>query len=159
MARVIVSNEGQRVVVAAEQRSAVVREPRQRAGVAIAAGPQGPRGPAGSSAGVNPPINFAFGDASPTPVLVLPADSEIASVQLQIEQAFNGTGASIRLGTAAQPGLLLDTWQNDPASVGIYETTPREQLPAGTSIVLTIVPGSGASAGIGQFLINSIPTN
>lgn len=49
MARVIVSNEGQRVVVAAEQRSAVVREPRQRAGVAIAAGPQGPQGEPGLS--------------------------------------------------------------------------------------------------------------
>lgn len=158
MGRVIVSSEGQRVVVTADRQTVVSRQPRQRAGVAVAAGPQGPRGPAGSSAGVNPPINFSFGDASPVPVLTLAVDSEIASVQLEIEQAFNGVGASIRLGTAAEPGLLLDAWQSDPSTAGVYETTPRVQLPAGTALVLTIVPGSGASAGTGQFLINSIPT-
>jgi hypothetical protein len=159
MARVIVSNEGQRVVVAAEDRNTVVRQNLQRAAVATAAGPQGPRGPAGSSAGVNPPINFSFGDASPTPVLTLPAASEVAGIQLQIEQAFDGAGAAIRLGIAGQPGLLLDTWQNDPTSVGIYEVTPRVELPAGTALILTITPGAGASAGSGQFLINTIPTN
>lgn len=159
MARVIVSDEGQRVVVAADRQTVVSRQPAQRVGVAVAAGPQGPRGQAGSSAGVNPPINFAFGDASPAPVLTLATDSEIASVQLQIEQAFNGVGAQIRLGTAGQPGLLLDAWQNDPSSTGVYETTPRVQLPAGTALVLTITPGSGASTGTGQFLINSIPTS
>lgn len=158
MARVIVSNEGQRVVVAAEQRSAVVREQRQVGAVAIAAGPQGPRGPAGSSAGVNPPINFAFGDSSPSTVLTLTVDSEVSSVQLQIEQAFDGIGAAIQLGIVGQPGLLLDAWQNDPATPGVYEVTPREQLASGTAIVLTITPGAGASSGIGQFLINSIPT-
>lgn len=49
MARVIVSNEGQRVVVTADGRNTVVRENRQRAAVATAAGPQGPQGVPGLS--------------------------------------------------------------------------------------------------------------
>jgi hypothetical protein len=122
------------------------------------AGPQGIQGVAGlSPAGMFPAINFAFGDATPTAVLTLGQTSEITGVSLQIEQGFNGTGAQIKLGTTAAPGLLLDAWQSDPSVPMTFEASPRVELAAGTQIILTIVPGSGASQGRGQFVITAVP--
>jgi len=46
--RLIVQQDGQRLVVAADKRTIVSRQPVQRAAVAIAAGPRGPEGPAGT---------------------------------------------------------------------------------------------------------------
>jgi hypothetical protein len=124
----------------------------------VSAGPQGEQGVPGlSPAGVYPAINFAFGDATPTPVLTLGENSEITGVSLQIEQIFDGAGAQIRLGTTGDPGLLLDAWQNDPAALMTFEASPRVELAAGTVIVLTIVPGGGASQGRGQFVITAVP--
>ncbi len=104
-------------------------------------------------------INFAYGDASPTTVYVLPADMEIVAVDLQIEQAFNGTGAQIALGTLAASGLLMPQWANAPSQLGNYRATPRQELEAGTAIRLTITPGSGATQGRGQFVLSTAPTH
>lgn len=124
-----------------------------------APGPQGAQGlPGLSGAGLLAPINFAFGDASPAAVAVLAEASEVTRVSLQIEQAFDGVGARIQLGTADEPGLLLDDWQSDPASEDVYETVPRAELPANTSLILTLTPGTGASQGRGQFVLTIVPT-
>lgn len=120
-------------------------------------GTQGQPGPAG--AGITPPINFAFGDATPTPVLTAAVKSEVMLVSLQIETPFNGVGAAVKLGTAASPGLLMDTWQNDPSTANTYDVVPRVALAAGTQIVLTITPGAGASQGTGQFVLSIIPSS
>lgn len=121
-------------------------------------GVQGPRGAAGTSDSAFPPINFAFGDASPATVLLLSEDMEICAISLQVEEAFDGTSATVRLGVSGQAGLLMDTWQSDLATEGVYETSPREELAAGTEIIITIVPGSGASTGRGQFVISAVPS-
>jgi hypothetical protein len=121
-------------------------------------GVQGPRGPAGASASGIPTLNFAFGDATPATVLSLGENLEITWISLQIEEAFDGVGAQIQLGTAASPGLLMDSWQSDPSAALTFEVSPRVELSSGTAIILTIIPGSGASQGRGQFVINAVPT-
>lgn len=112
---------------------------------------------AGSGPGSNPPINFSYGDASPATIFTVPVDSEVVSVQLQIETPFDGVGAQVRIGTSGLPGRLLDTFHSDPSVAGVYEATPRVQLAAGTQILLTITPGSGASAGTGQIILETLP--
>ena len=122
-----------------------------------APGPQGQRGQPGD--GVYPTIEFAFGDASPAVVLVLnPGTQEITGVALQVEQGFNGVGASIAFGIAGQPELLMAAAENDPATEGNYDTTPRVELAGGTQLVITINPGAGATVGRGQFVIQTTPT-
>ena len=66
MARVIVQNEGQRVVVAADPRQVVARQPQQRVGVAVAAGPQGPQGEPGLSG-----AGFTYTQASPATTWII----------------------------------------------------------------------------------------
>lgn len=122
-------------------------------------GPQGAKGAPGASAsGALPPINFAFGDATPAVVLVFEVASEVMAVSLQIEEAFDGVGVQIQLGTAAAPGLLIDGWQSDPSAATTFEVSPREEIAAGTAIILTITPGAGATQGQGQFVITAVPT-
>lgn len=127
--------------------------------VAVAApGPQGRKGIAGlDSSGAVPAYTFAFGDATPATVLTPAVASEITQVSLQIEQVFDGVGAQIQLGTSASPGLLMDITQNDPSALMTFEVSPRQQLAAGTPIILTITPGAGASQGLGQFVITAVP--
>ena len=133
----------------------------------VTAGPQGPRGDDGAdgAAGANgdgqyPVIEFAFGDASPAIVLTLnPASAaEVALVQLEIEEAFDGAGASIAVGTVADPDGLMRTDQNLPGEVAVFETSPRVRLPAGEGVQLTITPGAGASQGRGNLIIQATPT-
>lgn len=149
------------VVVERAHTVQAVRDRTQVLGVA-APGPQGPKGePGASGAGALSPINFAFGDATPAPVLVLPAPGpvEVTGVSLQIEEAFDGAGAQVQLGTAGDPELLMPGWANAPDQVGVYELTPRVELPGGATLILTLTPGVGATRGRGQFVITvALPT-
>ncbi|MDQ3273743.1 MAG: hypothetical protein M3Q39_01605 [Actinomycetota bacterium] len=126
----------------------------------IKASSPGPRGYPGVSAiGLLPPINFSYGDASPANIMLLLASSEIISVSLQIEQAFNGTGAALSLGTAGNPNELFSAAEVLPSMEATFEFSPRVEYPAGTLLVLTITPGAGATQGIGQLVISAVPSS
>jgi hypothetical protein len=141
-----------RIVVTVQQRGArTVVHDRQKLRV-VSRGPQGPKGDTGASL---PPVSFAYGDSSPVLVFTLAVDTEIIVASLQIFTAFNGSGASLRLGTVASPGCLLDTSQNDPTAVGVYKTNPHVNLVAGTAVKITIVPGGGATQGSGQVVLEA----
>ena len=107
--------------------------------------------------GMIPPYNFAFGDASPSIIYTAAEDAEVMVASLQIDVPFNGSGATLSLGVTGSPGAMLPTAYIDPAAVGVYESSPRITLLAGQAIILTIVPGSGASAGAGQVVVETIP--
>lgn len=165
---VVVNRDRTTAVMQPSTRAIAVRDARQVQAVVrdtdtialTTPGVQGPKGDPGlSPAGLLPPINFAFGDATPATVAVLASASEVMAVQLQIEEAFDGAGASIAFGTAAEPELLLATWQSDPSDGGgIFEVSPRVALPANTPLVLTIAPGAGATRGRGQIVLSAVPT-
>lgn len=123
------------------------------------AGPQGPQGEPGlSGGGTIPPIPFSYGDASPATIYTPSSAGTFTAVRVIFDTAFNGTGASIALGTVASPEILLATNENDPASADSeYEVTPDVHVAAGTAIRLSITPGAGASAGAGRVLLTFIP--
>lgn len=133
---------------------------RERSPVQVqVAGLQGPPGPPGASgAGLLPPIDFAFGDASPTTVLTLGESSEIAAVSLQVEEVFDGLGAGVQLGVAGDVGSLIPAGLSDLTDLNTFEYSPRKEYPAGTALVLTITPGAGASQGRGQIIVSAVPT-
>lgn len=143
-----------------QDRNIATRITEQRRVLAVAAmGPQGPKGDAGlSGGGTLPVLNFAYGDASPRTLLTMGADSEVVSVSLEIEVAFDGDAPQIQLGTTTDPAALMATDQSAPSQVGIYEVAPRVALLAGDAIVLSLNPGVGASQGRGQFVINAVPS-
>src|SRR5574343_31933 len=116
----------------------------------------GPPGPSGG--GLHAPINFSFGDASPQVVLTLTEAEEIARISLDVKSAFDGTNPQVQLGIAGTPGLLLDTWQSDLTQESGFESYPRERLPAGSQVILTLSFGSAPSQGQGQILITSTPS-
>lgn len=158
MAQIIDNGQAHTVIVERRRTVASVTKVSQPLKVA-SPGPQGQRGlPGVSGDGAYPAFGFAFGDASPAVVLVLGNDDqEITSVSLQVEEAFDGVGAAIALGVAGQPSLLMTAGDNDPGTEATYEVNPRIELAGGTQLVLTITPGSGASQGRGQFVIQSTP--
>lgn len=155
------------LVLSQDVTNANVVQPVTRVLEVVAAGPQGPRGNDGV-AGANgangdgqyPTIEFAFGDASPAPIMTVnPASAaEIALVQLEIEEAFDGVGASIQIGTAGDADALMAADQNLPGELAVFETSPRARLAGGEAIILTITPGAGASQGRGKLIIQATPT-
>lgn len=121
-------------------------------------GPAGPKGdPGDSSTATNRAIvPFAFGDASPVPIFTPAVNCTGILMRLVINVPFNGAGATLTLGTAAQPNALLPADHNDPTNVGGYEVAPDAALVAGVPIVLTIIPGTGATQGAGFIVFDAI---
>jgi hypothetical protein len=114
---------------------------------------QGPAGPPGASGAVEPAVAFAFGDATPRLIGSVAAGQRILSVEIAIDTPFNGTGASLSLGTLAAPGLLAAAGQVDPAVAATYELAPQAYFAGAADLYLFITPGSGASAGGGSVSI------
>jgi hypothetical protein len=109
-------------------------------------------GPPGPSASGVPPIAFSYGDASGA-VFTAGEDGTIVLVRMSILTAFDGVGATLKLGTLAQPESILSAAQNDPSSTEEYENTPDLALSAGQSVILTIAPGTGAAHGNGTIYL------
>lgn len=119
-------------------------------------GLQGRNGVDGDSVGQPPPIGFAWNNVSPRVVYTMPMDGFIISVMVSIETAFNGTGASLRVGTNGNSQLLVAQTEVDPAQVADFEIGTSELLSDGTNIIVTTTPGAGASAGSGILIIKYI---
>lgn len=116
---------------------------------------RGPAGPAGSLA--SPPIPFAFGDASPRTVLIVPSPTLILSVRVKISTAFNGTAPSFKLGTASQPESLMSPAMLDLATIAEYESNPQLTLSVAENVFLTLLPGAGCTQGAGWVVFEQIP--
>ena len=117
-------------------------------------GPQGPPGPAGVSD--LELIPFSYGDASPRIVLNLLSNQTVLQVNCNITEPFNGAGASFALGTFAQPDVLVAPAQIDLGIPTEFEINPNVLLTAPIDIVLTLVPGAGATQGAGWFVIERV---
>lgn len=145
-----------RVFVAPENPNVTVSPQLVRVVDVVGTGPQGPVGPSGPSTQGVPPIAFSYGDASGA--IFTPSEAgTIVLVRLVITTGFDGTNPSLQLGTVAQPGAILSSAQNDPTTVAEYEHTPDLHLAALQSVVLTIVPGAGATQGNGTILLVFVP--
>ena len=116
----------------------------------------GPPGRDGDAIGQPPPIPFEWNNVSTRVVYTLGMDAFIVSVLVSIETAFDGNGASLKIGTVDAPELLAAQNQIDPTQIADFEINSSMFLPEGTSIVLTTIPGTGASAGNGFLVIKFI---
>jgi hypothetical protein len=101
-------------------------------------------------------VSFAFGDASPAPIFAAPAGCTDILARLVIDTPFDGVGAALKLGTSGSPELLIPAANNDPTTAAGYEAAPDVALSSGEAIVLTIVPGTGATQGAGRVIFDSI---
>lgn len=111
---------------------------------------QGPPG-ANGSAGIEVP--FAWGDATPKAVVVVPVGKLVYGVQIAISEAFDGVGPSLAVGDSGQLDRLMAVNQNDPTAIGAYLTSPVYRYAGNTALSLAIVPGVGATAGRGLLTV------
>lgn len=102
-------------------------------------------------------IQFAYGDASPVIIGEVPSGKEILEVQIFILTPFDGAGAALQVGIVGTPADLMASSENDPTSAGEYSVAPLIPYGSATNIILTITPGSGASAGAGIVLVTFQP--
>ncbi len=114
-------------------------------------GPPGPPGPPGPDGGTVPAISFSYGDASPDTVYTCPNNATLAQTSIVIDTPFNGVGATLKLSVGAT--TVLDTFEVDPTKVAEYQSAPALTVTPGQQIILTIVPGSGATAGAGRIFL------
>lgn len=118
-----------------------------------AQGPTGATGPSGSSA---PPVNFAFGDASPMVISPGQPAQVILQITVHIATAFNGAGASLTVGTVASPSLYVESSQLDLAVETEFQINVGKNMTAATDIIATITPGTGATTGAGWILVDRL---
>jgi len=123
----------------------------------LTVGLQGPPGPPGPPGNVLAPINFAWGDATPVTIHTLAEASIIVEVAVIFRTPFNGIGASLKIGTSLVTDLLMAADQNAPALASQFSTNPGVELPTATHLVLTLVPGVGATQGNGVILFTVTP--
>lgn len=74
-----------------------------------------------------------------------------------VDEVFDGIGAQLELGTAADPDIAMPAGYSDLSALQEFETSPDVHLAAGEAVHLTITPGSGASAGAGRLLLEFLP--
>lgn len=102
-------------------------------------------------------INFSFGDASPATIWTTPHTLHVVLTRVVVLTPFNGAGASVKVGTVANDQLLFEPGAAELSQAAAWEFNSDAQLLSAESIKVTITPGSGASAGTGRIIIDSIP--
>jgi len=94
-------------------------------------------------------VAFAFGTTSPlvlkTPVT---AATPVVRAGILITTPFNGSGASLAIGTPGAPGFVMPTSDNLPSAAGQYETDAIVRFTSSDTLQLAIAPGT-ASQGAG----------
>ncbi len=100
-------------------------------------------------------LAFGFADAPTVSVgAVVPSGSTVLNAFINVTSGWSA-GATLQLGTSGSPGLLVDTAENDPSTVDIYETANDELLGIDTQFIVTIggAPGAGAGVALLRFTI------
>ena len=111
---------------------------------------------AAAGSGTNPfvEMTFAFGDASPELITTVAANKSIISCSILITEAFNGTGATLQVGSIAVPDDIMASTDIAPSVLSTWSVNPNVKYGASTAIYLTINPGAGATTGRGLLVIN-----
>ena len=91
---------------------------------------------------------FAYNSSSPLPIGTIGAGKRVVSVRTHVETALNGTTPLLTVGDAGDADRLMTAAQNDPKTIGAYDTDPGYKYAAETAVNLTITPDA-SSAGAG----------
>lgn len=152
---VVVTTVPPAVVVVTEKTTAdIVLSEEDASPTIITEGAQGPQGPQGPAGGATLEFPFSFGDATPATVTTALAGKLVYAVQLHIRTPFDGVGAALTVGDAAQTDRLMRASENDPFTTGSNTTAPAYAYGADTTVQLGIIPGAGATQGAGVLVLN-----
>lgn len=99
-------------------------------------------------------MSFTWQDSSPKFVAKVPAGRTLSWAQLLIQQPFNGSGAALSLGDAADIGRIIPADGNLPREVSGFEVNPCYTYSSATDVLLFISPGLGATSGSGLVSLN-----
>lgn len=117
----------------------------------IAVAAAGIRGPAGT--GSQQFFDFAYGDPSPVTLVTVAAGKRILSCEIAILTPFDGVGASLQVGDAGQLDRLMAASDNLPSVSSVFSVSPNIGYGSATELLLSIVPGAGATAGSGMVVL------
>lgn len=81
-------------------------------------------------------VRFNFGDATPKPLVTIPANRVIKLISLVVLEPFDDPASELSI-----TGLLLTT-DNLPTVAGTYTVAPGVEYALNTPLALTIVPGT-----------------
>lgn len=95
-------------------------------------------------------VPFQWGVVNPFFIGIIPAGKELLEARVIVNTLFDGTGASISLGSVANE--LLTTTQIDPYNEGSYAYEAGFKYSVDTTVNLYVVPGS-ASQGEGLVVL------
>jgi hypothetical protein len=93
-------------------------------------------------------VRFFFGDATPKPLVTVPANKVVNEVLLTIITPLNDPAATL----SVEPGLLATT-DNLPSVSGSYGSVPGVEFASPTLLTLNISPGT-STQGMGVVTIN-----
>jgi hypothetical protein len=94
-------------------------------------------------------VPFTFATGSPFDLASVGPSAPVVRAGLRIDVGFDGAGASLEIGTAASPGLILGPTESLPAVPGQYETDAVTTFVAPATLQLRVTPGAGATQGAG----------
>lgn len=126
------------------------------------AGPPGPAGQDGQDGTPGTPgmanavvgCNFQYNHASPVRYpLTIPAGQVLLECRLIVNTPFDGAGASVVVGTAADPDQFFSEWHSDLTQAGCYSTSPFVRVSEETEVLITINPGQDPTQGSGTVVI------
>ena len=109
----------------------------------------GPKGDKGDSAEAGLYVPFSFGDATPKTIGPNEANKLIERVTIIITTPFNGVGATLAIGDSGTPMGLMEATDNEPQTPATYQVHPNVSFADTRNLLLTIVPGAGATQGAG----------
>lgn len=115
----------------------------------VTAAEQGPAGVDGADATGQRSFAFAWGDATPVPLLTVDAGRMVLACTVSLDVPFDGVGSSLSIGDAGDDGSIFDASMIDTSVVGSFQNSPCLRFGADTEVLLTITPGTGASTGSG----------
>lgn len=99
--------------------------------------------------------SFSWGDVSSTLIETMDTGVTITAIYFIVQEVFDGVGATVTIGTVADPDLLMGVADVDLTSIGTYLVSPGYKFAAETEVKIFNTPGSGASTGAGSLVINS----
>lgn len=96
---------------------------------------------------------IAYGDTSPVDLFNVPANTLVVGAICEITEAWDGTGAALEFGDGDASTRLMAATDITEATLGFYSKFQAHKYTAGDTLIATITPGSGASAGKAKFWI------
>lgn len=107
-------------------------------------------GPAGINGPTNlpTPLLVTFDMTMPLPLMTIPPNTAIAEVSVEVEEAFDGVGATVSVGIPTDHEWLVPLVPGvDLTTVGVFNYHPAVETSTVTPIYLYLDSGTGATTG------------